>query len=77
MTGLAVMEDVRRYRAIASLCRQAAAFRPNQRCSLLTQADEWERRAVAELEGYFNALDLPARTIRPAGGARSAVPLDL
>ncbi|MHC2257176.1 hypothetical protein ACVILK_006868 [Bradyrhizobium embrapense] len=56
MTGLAVMENVRRYRAIALLCRQTAAFRPVQRCSLLTQAKEWERRAVVELEGYF---DLP------------------
>ncbi|WGS20593.1 MULTISPECIES: hypothetical protein [unclassified Bradyrhizobium] len=53
MTGLAVMENVRRYRAIASLCRQAAAFRPVQRPSLLKQAEEWERRAVVELEGYF------------------------
>jgi hypothetical protein len=71
MTGFAVMENVRRYRAIASLCRQAAAFRPIQRCSLLTQAEEWERRAVVELEGYFDALDFPAQTIRPAGGLRA------
>ncbi|WP_249147908.1 hypothetical protein [Bradyrhizobium jicamae] len=55
MTGLAVMENVRRYRAIASLCRQAAAFRPVQRCSLLTQAEAWEQRAIVELEGYFAA----------------------
>jgi methylphosphotriester-DNA--protein-cysteine methyltransferase len=54
MTGLAVMENVRRYRAIASLCRQTAAFRPVQRCSLLTQAEEWEHRAVAELERHFD-----------------------
>lgn len=53
MTGLAVMENVRRYRAIASICRQTAAFRPVQRCSLLTQAEEWERRAVVELERHF------------------------
>ncbi|WP_375779073.1 hypothetical protein ACE103_08555 [Bradyrhizobium sp. ma5] len=57
VTGLAVMENVRRYRAIASLCRQAATFRPVQRTSLLTQAEEWERRAVVELEGHFGALD--------------------
>ncbi|MCP3420121.1 MULTISPECIES: hypothetical protein [Bradyrhizobium] len=54
MTGLAVMENVRRYRAIASLCRQTAAFRPVQKFSLLTQAEDWERQAVAELEGYFD-----------------------
>ncbi|NEU95782.1 hypothetical protein [Bradyrhizobium uaiense] len=59
MTGLAVMENVRRYRAIASLCRQAAAFRPIQGGSLLAQAIEWEERAVTELERYFNCS--PAR----------------
>nr|WP_253640993.1 hypothetical protein [Bradyrhizobium sp. USDA 4541] len=53
MTGLAVIENVRRYRAIASICRQTAAFRPVLRCSLLTQAEEWERRAVVELERHF------------------------
>jgi hypothetical protein len=47
-------EKVRRYRAIASLCRQTAAFRPLQRLSLLEQAKEWEQAAVKELEGYFS-----------------------
>jgi hypothetical protein len=54
-SGEAVMEKVRRYRAIASLHRQTAAFRPLQRWSLLDQAEEWERLAVAELEAYFSA----------------------
>src|SRR6202011_5849927 len=48
-----VLENVRRYRAIASLYRQTAAFRPLQSCSLLGQAEEWEHLAVAELEAYF------------------------
>ena len=54
MNGKAILENVRRYRAIASLYRQTAAFRPNQRLSLLEQAHEWESRALAELEGYFS-----------------------
>ncbi|WP_456840810.1 hypothetical protein [Bradyrhizobium sp. USDA 4486] len=54
MSGPAVMENVRRYRAIASLCRQSAAFRPIQRDSLLAQAAEWEERAIAEIEKYFS-----------------------
>jgi hypothetical protein len=55
-SGKAVMKNVRRrYRAIASLHRQTAAFRPVQRWSLLDQAEQWERKAVAELEGYFDA----------------------
>ena len=53
MSGKAILENVRRYRAIASLYRQTAAFRPHQRLSLLEQAHEWETRALAELEGYF------------------------
>ena len=49
----AVLENVRRYRAIASLYRQTAAFRPNQSCSLLDHAREWECLALTELEAYF------------------------
>lgn len=48
-----VLENVRRYRAIASLYRQTAAFRPLQRCSLLDQASEWENLALTTLESYF------------------------
>ena len=53
MSGMAILENVRRYRATASLYRQTASFRPLQRPSLLEQALEWERRALAELEAYF------------------------
>jgi hypothetical protein len=60
VNGQAVLENVRRYRTIASLCRQAAAFRPHQRGSLLEQAHAWEERAVAELEGYFSASNAAA-----------------
>jgi hypothetical protein len=49
----AVMENVRRYRAIASLWRQTAAFRPDQSWSLLEQAERWESLALAELETYL------------------------
>src|SRR5439155_14820028 len=34
-----LMENVRRYRALASLCRQQAAYRPLQSCQLLGQAE--------------------------------------
>lgn len=56
MNGLAIMENVRRYRTIASLCRQTAAHKPLHSGSLLAQASEWEDRAVAELEAYFEAF---------------------
>ena len=57
MSRKAVLENVRRYRTIASLYRQTAAFRPDQKWSLLAQAFEYERLARTELEGYFTACD--------------------
>ena len=75
MNREAVLENVRRYRAIASLYRQTAAFRPGQSGSLLGQAKDWERRALAELDFYFESI---AGTIQhfsdmqlPAGDLRS------
>jgi len=64
MSGKAVLENVRRYRAIASLYRQTAAFRPLQKWSLLDQAEEWERLAVRELETYFGICDRPAHALQ-------------
>jgi hypothetical protein len=55
MNGEAILENVRRYRAIASLHRQTAAFRPHQSWSLLDQAAHWEQLAMVELEAYFEA----------------------
>jgi hypothetical protein len=53
MSSEAVLENVRRFRTIASLYRQTAAFRPGQSWSLLGQAKDWAYRALAELESYF------------------------
>ena len=61
MSGKAVFENVRRYRTIASLYRQTAAFRPAQKGTLLEQADEWERRAMTELEAHFAIPDSQSR----------------
>ena len=55
--GEAILENVRRYRAIASLHRQTAAFRPGQRWSLLDQAERWEHLALVELETYFEVRE--------------------
>jgi hypothetical protein len=54
MSNKAVLENVRRYRAIASLFRQTAAFRPSRRESLVTEAQRWEHLALSELEAYFS-----------------------
>ena len=53
MSAKAILENVRRYRTIASLCRQTASFRPAQKWTLLEQAFEWERLAMTELDTYF------------------------
>jgi hypothetical protein len=58
---MAVLENVRRYRTIASLCRQTASFRPAQKWTLLAQAYEWERLAMTELEGYFTGRNSASR----------------
>jgi hypothetical protein len=50
---MAILESVRRYRTIASLYRQTAAFRPAQKWSLLAQAYEYELLAIAELEAHY------------------------
>ena len=61
MSGKAVLENVRRYRTIASLYRQTAAFRPAQKGTLLEQACEWERRAMTELEAHFTISPTASR----------------
>jgi hypothetical protein len=63
ISGEAILENVRRYRATASLYRQTAAFRPLQRWSLLDQAEEWEHRATVELEAYFELRDNPLQPV--------------
>ena len=64
-SGEAIMANVRRYRAIASLWRQTAAFRPDQSWSLLEQAERWESLAVTELEAYFNVGKIDDYDRRP------------
>ena len=66
MNGQIAMENVSRYRAIASLCRQTAALRPLQKWSLLDQAERWERLAAEEV--YFSLCDTPE-------GIRSCEPI--
>jgi hypothetical protein len=49
------ISDASRYRAVASLCRQQAAYRPDQSWQLLSQAERWEHLAEAELCKPFKA----------------------
>jgi hypothetical protein len=63
MSREAVLENVRRFRTIASLYRQTAAFRPCQSWSLLGQAKDWEYRALAELESYLKGSAQPTSAL--------------
>jgi hypothetical protein len=47
------METVRRLRAMASLCRQTAAYRPDRSWKLLAEAEYWEHLADAQLVEHF------------------------
>ena len=63
------METVRRLRAMASLCRQSAAYNPDRSWKLLAEAEYWEHLASATLLEHFkecaassNDLTQPQRT---------------
>jgi hypothetical protein len=43
------MQDLVRYRAMESLCRQVAAFRPLESWRLLAEAEMWHHRALQEI----------------------------
>jgi hypothetical protein len=47
------METVRRLRAMASLCRQSAAYNPDRSWKLLADAEYWEHLAAAVLSEHF------------------------
>src|SRR4051794_39350413 len=75
MEGRIVMKNVRRYRAIASLCRQTAALRPLQKWSLLDQAEGWERLAAEE--AYLIVRNSPERDQRLQDTQRAGAQCEL
>ncbi len=66
------MENVRRYRALASLCRQQAAYRPLQNWELLGQAERFEHLADIELKAHFNACNVSQDETTPAAATWEA-----
>jgi hypothetical protein len=47
------MDKVRRLRAMGSLCRQQAAYNPDQSWKLLAEAAYWEHLAEVEVSSHF------------------------
>lgn len=51
------MENVRRYRAMASMCRQQAALDPENGWIWLARADRWESLVEVEIESHYQACN--------------------
>jgi len=47
------MNDLVRYRAMESLCRQNAVFRPLESWRLLAEAEMWHHKAQEEIASRF------------------------
>jgi len=47
------MHNIRRLRAMGSLCRQQAAYNPAQSWKLLAEAEYWEHMAAVEMSSHF------------------------
>jgi len=53
------MSNLVRYRAMESLCRQNAVFRPLESWRLLAQAEMWHHKALQEIESHSLACGNP------------------
>jgi hypothetical protein len=51
------MQNLVRYRAMESLCRQNAVFRPLESWRLLAQAEMWHHKALEEIASGSLASD--------------------
>ena len=64
------MKNVRRLRAMGSLCRQQAAYNPSQSWKLLAEAEYWEHMAAVEMTSHFEE----SNTNRSRDLAQSGIP---
>ena len=64
------MKNVIRYRAMGSLCRQHAAYNPNESWKLLAKAEHWEH--LAELEASSHSEERNADNSNAQANNRSA-----
>jgi hypothetical protein len=60
------MKNVLRYRALGSLCRQHAAYNPDESWKLLAQAEHWEHLAQVEMSAHFNDCNAIGSDAKPA-----------
>jgi hypothetical protein len=75
------MKDLVRYRAMESLCRQRAVFRPLESWRLLAEAEMWHHKAEEEMatrsveRGAEPPADALARTVSQELAAAASPPL--
>ena len=58
------MEDLVRYRAMESLCRQSAVFHPLESWRLLAEAEMWHHKAL-EIASYRLEKTVPRGHVYP------------
>ncbi len=59
------MNDLVRYRAMESLCRQSAVFRPLESWRLLAEAEMWHHKAEAEIASRFAECNGSLQIVAP------------
>jgi hypothetical protein len=60
------MNNLVRYRAMESLCRQSAVFRPMESWRLLAEAEMWHHRAQEEIDSHFIECNSVPPAVEPA-----------
>jgi hypothetical protein len=59
------MNDLVRYRAMESLCRQSAVFRPLESWRLLAEAEMWHHKAQEEIAARFLECNVSLQAAAP------------
>jgi len=64
------VENVRRLRAMGSLCRQQAAYNSMNKWKLLAEAEYYEHLAQVELSSYFQECTVSSNELAPSQALR-------
>jgi hypothetical protein len=67
------MKNAAEYRALASLCRQTAAYNPDKSWHLFGQAERWEHLAEQELASHFQECNADRSVYSTDSGGTSNV----
>jgi len=63
------MQNLDRYRAMESLCRQTAVFRPLESWRLLAEAEMWHHKALEEVSSRSLRNDAPPTCVSARTGS--------